>query len=308
MQSVIIYQVIPIAQVSPRGGAASGLFFKLPPEQPTILDQWGRIVNGTAGPYEEGDTPSLTCRVTGVRYNVKLILDVKFGDTSLVPSYLQNIIYSFEKMMVRIMLAKTLKIQNSRCTDSILHGTTGVVRAEEMTVGKDKGEYSQRNNSQFGEESGKRDNLFLQCFTTIAESVTPFGRLITFGSKARLGEVKLLLNSSRKSKRDTFPGSVLYGSLICSAGKPEPMVRWLVNGQVKDEEYEKNAGDVIENSSYIILHCENEIWSKLIKELFLERKEHASDSAGSARCTWISRINSRSVKNVYPKYIASSDK
>lgn len=25
------------------------------------------------------------------------------------------------------------------------------------------------------------------------------------------------------------------------------MVRWLVNGQVKDEEYEKNAGDVIEN-------------------------------------------------------------
>ncbi|XP_012345525.2 hemicentin-1-like [Apis florea] len=38
----------------------------VPPEQPTILDQWGRIVNGTAGPYEEGDTPSLTCRVTGV--------------------------------------------------------------------------------------------------------------------------------------------------------------------------------------------------------------------------------------------------
>lgn len=25
------------------------------------------------------------------------------------------------------------------------------------------------------------------------------------------------------------------------------MVRWLINGQVKDEEYEKNAGDVIEN-------------------------------------------------------------
>ncbi|XP_017788622.1 PREDICTED: nephrin-like [Habropoda laboriosa] len=37
----------------------------VPPEQPTILDQWGKIVNGTAGPYEEGDTPSLTCRVTG---------------------------------------------------------------------------------------------------------------------------------------------------------------------------------------------------------------------------------------------------
>jgi len=25
------------------------------------------------------------------------------------------------------------------------------------------------------------------------------------------------------------------------------MVRWLINGRVKDEEYENNAGDVIEN-------------------------------------------------------------
>lgn len=30
-------------------------------------------------------------------------------------------------------------------------------------------------------------------------------------------------------------------------GKPEPMVRWLINGHIKDEEYENNAGDVIEN-------------------------------------------------------------
>ncbi|TGZ54855.1 Uncharacterized protein DBV15_01947, partial [Temnothorax longispinosus] len=29
--------------------------------------------------------------------------------------------------------------------------------------------------------------------------------------------------------------------------KPQPMVRWLINGRVKDEEYENNAGDVIEN-------------------------------------------------------------
>ncbi|XP_066587732.1 neural cell adhesion molecule 2-like isoform X2 [Prorops nasuta] len=38
----------------------------VPPEQPTILDAWdGRILNGTAGPYEERDSPQLTCRVTG---------------------------------------------------------------------------------------------------------------------------------------------------------------------------------------------------------------------------------------------------
>jgi len=32
-----------------------------------------------------------------------------------------------------------------------------------------------------------------------------------------------------------------------AAGKPQPMVRWLINGRVKDEDYENNAGDVIEN-------------------------------------------------------------
>lgn len=47
--------------------ALTQIFFSIavPPEQPTILDRWGRILNGTAGPYEEGDTPYLTCRVTG---------------------------------------------------------------------------------------------------------------------------------------------------------------------------------------------------------------------------------------------------
>lgn len=35
------------------------------PEQPAILDMWGRILNGTSGPYEEGDNLALTCRVTG---------------------------------------------------------------------------------------------------------------------------------------------------------------------------------------------------------------------------------------------------
>ena len=50
----------------------------VPPEQPTILDQWGRIVNGTAGPYEEGDTPSLTCRVTGGKY-LSLSLSLSFS-------------------------------------------------------------------------------------------------------------------------------------------------------------------------------------------------------------------------------------
>ncbi|XP_012285422.1 nephrin [Orussus abietinus] len=37
----------------------------VPPEQPVILDNWGGILNGTAGPYKEGESLSLKCRVTG---------------------------------------------------------------------------------------------------------------------------------------------------------------------------------------------------------------------------------------------------
>lgn len=35
--------------------------------------------------------------------------------------------------------------------------------------------------------------------------------------------------------------------MVMFAGRPEPSVRWLVNGQVVDDEYEHNSGDVIEN-------------------------------------------------------------
>ncbi|KAK9884228.1 hypothetical protein WA026_005177 [Henosepilachna vigintioctopunctata] len=37
----------------------------VPPEQPTILDKWGRQLNGTVGPHEVGDDIILTCRTVG---------------------------------------------------------------------------------------------------------------------------------------------------------------------------------------------------------------------------------------------------
>lgn len=40
-------------------------FFAVPPEQPTILDRWGRHLNGTIGPHEEGEDVTLTCRTVG---------------------------------------------------------------------------------------------------------------------------------------------------------------------------------------------------------------------------------------------------
>lgn len=34
---------------------------------------------------------------------------------------------------------------------------------------------------------------------------------------------------------------------MLASGRPEPTVRWLVNGVLVDAEYEQNTGDVIEN-------------------------------------------------------------
>ncbi|XP_054258720.1 nephrin-like [Macrosteles quadrilineatus] len=39
----------------------------VPPEYPAIFDRYGRQLNGTLGPYKEGDNVSLTCRVVGGR-------------------------------------------------------------------------------------------------------------------------------------------------------------------------------------------------------------------------------------------------
>jgi hypothetical protein len=43
----------------------SYLFVTVPPELPTIIDHWGRQLNTTVGPHNEGDDVILTCRVIG---------------------------------------------------------------------------------------------------------------------------------------------------------------------------------------------------------------------------------------------------
>ncbi|CAG9863888.1 unnamed protein product [Phyllotreta striolata] len=57
----------------------------VPPEPPTVLDKWGRHLNKTIGPYNEGDDITLTCRTVGghptpvVRWLVNgLIVDDEF--------------------------------------------------------------------------------------------------------------------------------------------------------------------------------------------------------------------------------------
>lgn len=42
------------------------------------------------------------------------------------------------------------------------------------------------------------------------------------------------------------PSLVVVPLLFC-AGRPQPAVRWLINGDVVDDQYEHNFGDVIEN-------------------------------------------------------------
>lgn len=38
-----------------------------------------------------------------------------------------------------------------------------------------------------------------------------------------------------------------FSIFLLSAGRPQPQVRWLVNGLIVDDQYEHNSGDVIEN-------------------------------------------------------------
>ncbi|KAI4488239.1 hypothetical protein M0804_005087 [Polistes exclamans] len=130
----------------------------VPPEQPTILDRWGRILNGTAGPYEEGDTPYLTCRVTGV------------------------------------------------------------IRDQGKTLGKERKKEEEEKEEE--EEEEEEEEWSQWCRRLLDQP--------SFYRRTELSE-KFHVRSD------------------ISEGKPEPMVRWLINGNIKDEEYENNAGDVIEN-------------------------------------------------------------
>ncbi|XP_044745589.1 neural cell adhesion molecule 2 [Coccinella septempunctata] len=63
----------------------------VPPEQPTIFDKWGRQLNTTVGPHEEGDDIILTCRTVGghpqpdVWWMVKEKNGEQSSDTKYVP-------------------------------------------------------------------------------------------------------------------------------------------------------------------------------------------------------------------------------
>lgn len=48
-------------------------FFLLvvPPEKPTLYDRWGRQLNKSVGPHDEGDDVQLTCRVIGGKYSMR---------------------------------------------------------------------------------------------------------------------------------------------------------------------------------------------------------------------------------------------
>lgn len=41
--------------------------------------------------------------------------------------------------------------------------------------------------------------------------------------------------------------SYKFFSIFHTLGRPQPAVRWLINGEVQDDQYEHNSGDVIEN-------------------------------------------------------------
>lgn len=52
------------------------------PENPIILDRWGRVINRTTiGPMEEGDDVILSCRVIGGKYEHQLSDSMNLNQT-----------------------------------------------------------------------------------------------------------------------------------------------------------------------------------------------------------------------------------
>lgn len=41
--------------------------------------------------------------------------------------------------------------------------------------------------------------------------------------------------------------NLFFSHLFSIPGRPQPQVKWLVNGLLVDDQYEKNTGDIIEN-------------------------------------------------------------
>lgn len=67
----------------------------------------------------------------------------------------------------------------------------------------------------------------------------------TLGQQQQQQQPRSCLNIHSDS--DHVFGPVLVVSLSVFAGRPQPAVRWLINGDVVDDQYEHNFGDVIEN-------------------------------------------------------------
>lgn len=44
-----------------------------------------------------------------------------------------------------------------------------------------------------------------------------------------------------------MPILLILSAILLLTGRPQPEVRWLINGELVDDQYEHNSGDVIEN-------------------------------------------------------------
>lgn len=55
------------------------IFFSVPPQKPTIIDDKGKEVSSVAGPYEGGEDIKLTCMVSGGEWPVLTIPDYRIA-------------------------------------------------------------------------------------------------------------------------------------------------------------------------------------------------------------------------------------
>ncbi|CAB0033845.1 unnamed protein product [Trichogramma brassicae] len=152
------------------------VFKSLPPEQPQIFDKWGRTMNGTSSPYEEGETLSLTCHVTG---------DCEKAHNRQRRSALHSL------LALSLIFERTKKIFQ------------GNIKLNDFL---------------------KNANITCSLHALSERAVCATLPLLL---------LLLLLRMGRAPRNETR--------------RPEPTVRWYINGKLKDDEsYERTAGDVIE--------------------------------------------------------------
>ncbi|XP_023245527.1 synaptogenesis protein syg-2 [Copidosoma floridanum] len=249
----------------------------VPPEQPAIMDMWGRQLNGTAGPYEEGDNLSLTCRVTGGRPEptVKWIVNGQLKDDDAYESTAGDVI---EKKITVKSLTRSHLFSNFTCQAQNTH----LVQPKKVSLILDLNlkpltvTIRKTNGQDFENEALKAGERYeVECETTGSK---PPAVITWYKGRRPLIHVKGTMNTENRtiSRVEFVPGVDDDGkSVTCRAENPNVTGLYLETSWRINVVYAPivslrlgtslNAGDIKEGDD-VYFECQikaNPSWSKL---------------------------------------------